>query len=322
MEYLLLIVGFVLLVKGADVFVTGAGSVAKKFKIPDLIIGLTIVAFGTSAPEIAVSTVASLGGKNEMAISNILGSNIFNLMVVLGVCAIILPIKVAPSILKREFPMCILATVLLLVMIADKFLGISDVNVLSRVDGIILLVVFAVVMFTIVKSAMGGNKEEAPQEAQEGSEEIKEVSTVTSIVMIVLGLVAVVGGGDLVVDNATIIATTFGMSEALIGLTIIAMGTSLPELVTSIVACKKGSSDMAVGNVIGSNIFNILLTLGIASSISPIQVDVISVYDTIILLIFTLLVFVFCKTKNTISRIEGIILVVVFIIYNYYIFTR
>ncbi len=320
MEYILLLVGFVLLVKGADIFVTGAGSIAKKFNIPDLIIGLTVVAFGTSAPEIAVSTFASVGGQNAMAISNILGSNTFNLLLVLGICAIILPIHVEDSILKKEFPFVIMASVILLVMISDSFLGNGDINVLSRVDGIILLLVFAVFMVSVIRSALKGNNENAM--AEEDDEDIKEVSTVVSIIMLVGGLVAVVLGGDFVVNNATIIAYTFGLSEAFVGLTIVAMGTSLPELVTSIVACRKGSSDMAIGNVIGSNIFNILLTLGICSTISPVVVDTNSIYDAILVLIFTLLAYVMSKTKNVITRSEGIIMLCVFAAFNVYIFIR
>lgn len=321
MEYLLLIVGFVFLVKGADVFVTGAGSVAKKFNIPDLIIGLTIVALGTSAPEIAVSTVASINGQNEMAISNIIGSNFFNLLVVLGVCSMVLPIKVKGSILKREFPFAILASAMLLLMISDTVLGNGNINILSRVDGAILLVAFSVFMYTVIRTAIKGDPKEIAEIAED-EEEIKEVKTLTSILMIIFGLVGVVVGGDLVVKEASIIAANFGMSETLIGLTIVALGTSLPELVTSFIACKKGNSDMAIGNVIGSNIFNILLTLGICSVISPVAVDTNSIYDALILLVFTLVAFVMAKTDNVISKAEGIVMICMFVLYNYYIFTR
>lgn len=321
MEYLLLLVGFVFLVKGADVFVTGAGSVAKKFNIPDLIIGLTIVALGTSAPEIAVSTVASINGQNEMAISNIIGSNFFNLLVVLGVCSMVVPLKVKGSILKREFPFDILASAMLLLMISDTILGNGDINILSRTDGAILLVAFAVFMYTVIKSAINGDPEEVA-EIVEDEEEIKEVKTLTSVLMIIFGLVGVVVGGDLVVKEASIIAANFGMSETLIGLTIVALGTSLPELVTSFIACKKGNSDMAIGNVIGSNIFNILLTLGICSVISPVAVDTNSIYDALILLVVTLVAFVMAKTDNVITKFEGIVMIFMFVLYNYYIFTR
>lgn len=319
MEYLLLLIGFVLLVKGADVFVTGAGSVAKKFNISDLIIGLTVVAFGTSAPEIAVSTISSVGGQNDMAISNILGSNIFNLLVVLGVCAIIKPIHVDKKILKRDFPFVILASVILILMICDGLLGNGSINVLSRMDGAVLLVVFMIFMAYVIHSAINGSGSEVQEDEDE---EIKEVSMLNSVLMIILGLGAVVIGGDLVVKSATLIALSFGISEALIGLTIVAMGTSLPELVTSVIACRKGSSDMALGNVIGSNIFNILLTLGISSSISPIAVDMISVYDAILVLIFTLIVLVMAITRSKITKYEGITMLGIFFIYNVYIFNR
>lgn len=321
MEYILLVVGFLFLVKGADVFVTGAGSVAKKFNIPDLIIGLTIVAFGTSAPEIAVSTVASINGQNEIAISNIIGSNIFNLLVVLGVCSIIVPLKVDKPILKRDFPFAIVASAILTIMIADKFLGNGDINMLSRVDGIILLGAFLIFMISVLKSALSANKN-VPLEEVKVDEEIKEISGITSVLMIIFGLIAVVVGGDLVVKEASIIAASFGVSEALIGLTIVAMGTSLPELVTSVIACRKGSADMAIGNVVGSNIFNVLLTMGICSTISPVAIDAASVMDSLIMICMTLIVYVMCRTKYTISRYEGMTMLCMFFLYNYYIFTR
>ncbi len=322
MEYFLLLFGFVLLVKGADVFVTGASSIAKKFNIPDLIIGLTIVAFGTSAPEVAVSTVASLNGQNSMAISNIIGSNIFNLLLVLGICAIIVPINVTDKdIIKRDFPFNIIASVVLVIMLADSFIGNGDINVLSRADGIILLIAFSIFMYTVIKSALGSMKS-AENVSSDSQEEIKEVSFITSLVMIVLGLGAVVLGGDVVVDSASTIATSFGISETVIGLTIVAMGTSLPELVTSVIACKKGSSDMALGNVIGSNLFNILFTLGICSTISPITVEILSIYDAIILLGFTITAFICAKTGYKITRPQGFMLVALFVCYNVYIFIR
>ncbi len=320
MEYLLLIVGFGLLVKGADVFVTGAGSIAKKFNISDLIIGLTVVAFGTSAPELAVSTVASINGQNAIAISNVVGSNIFNILVVLGVCAIMVPISVDSKILKREFPFAIVSTVILLVMVADKFMRINDVNVISRFDGIILLVIFISFMASIIKSSSGEQPEELVEEFEKTK--IKEIPVFSSILMTIFGLVAVVFGGDLVVKQSTTIAESFGVSETLIGLTIVAMGTSLPELVTSIIACRKGNSDMALGNVIGSNIFNIIFILGVCSTISPITVETISVYDIIISTILTVIALFMSKTKNTISRLEGVSMILIFIVYTGYIFVR
>ncbi len=324
MEYLLLIVGFVLLVKGADVFVTGAASIAKKFNIPDLIIGLTIVAFATSAPEIAVSTVASLGGQNEMAISNIIGSNIFNMLVVLGACAVIAPIHVQPKVLKKEFPFAIITQVILLIMLADVFLGNGDINVLSRADGLILLIAFTIFMIFVVKSALA--QKDSPDadiaEIEEEVEEVKVVSTGASLVMIAVGIAAVILGGDLVVDSASTIAYSFGLSETLVGLTIVAFGTSLPELVTSVVACKKGSSDMALGNVIGSNIFNVLLTLGLCSIISPITINVLSIYDAFIVLGFSIITYIMCFTGKKISKIEGFGLLAMYAAYTVYIIVR
>ncbi len=315
MTYLLLLVGFALLIKGADVFVTGAGSVAKKFNISDLVIGLTVVAFGTSAPELAVSSLASINGQNSMAISNIVGSNIFNLLMVLGVCAIINPINVEKGIIKREIPLAIGVSTLLLVLLFDGFNFTNGVYGLSRIDAGILVVCFAGFMYYILKNS----KNEADAEVDE---EINELSTLKSVVFILIGLSAVVYGGNLVVENATLIAQSLGVSETVIGLTIVAMGTSLPELVTSVIACRKGSSDMAMGNVIGSNIFNILLILGVSGSISPLEVDILAVYDTAFVIICTVLVLIAARTKYQISRAEGSVMLAIFAAYNVYIFIR
>ncbi len=314
MTYLLLLLGFVLLIKGADVFVGGAGSVAKKFNIPDLVIGLTVVAFGTSAPELAVSSLASINGQNSMAISNIVGSNIFNLLVVLGVCAIVNPINVEKGIIKKEIPLAFGITTLLFVLLFDGLNFTNGVFGLSRIDAIILLVCFAGFMFYILKNSKNDSAGE-----EEG---IDELSTGKSIVFILVGLSAVVFGGNLVVENATLIAQSLGVSETVIGLTIVAMGTSLPELVTSVIACRKGSSDMAMGNVIGSNIFNILLILGTSGSISPLEVDILAVYDTMFVIICTALVLIAARTKYQINRAEGVVMLAIFAAYNVYIFIR
>ncbi len=316
MVYILLLVGFALLIKGADVFVSGAGSVAKKFNISNLIIGLTVVAFGTSAPELAVSSLASVNGQNAIAISNVVGSNIFNILVVLGVCAIINPINVKSDILKKEIPMSLGITIILFFLLFDGFnFGITNISI-SRIDALILLVLFACFMGYIIKSSKSQTEEETD------AEEIAEIATGKSIVFIVLGLVAVVYGGNLVVENATLIAQSWGVSETVIGLTIVAVGTSLPELVTSIIACKKGSSDMAIGNVIGSNIFNILFILGVSGTISPITVDVLSLYDTIFAIICTVIAYLVSRSNRQISRIEGIGMVAVFVGYSFYILIR
>ncbi len=316
MNYILLLVGFALLIKGADIFVSGAGSIAKKFNISNLIIGLTVVAFGTSAPELAVSSLASVNGQNAIAISNVVGSNIFNILVVLGICAIITPINVKNNILKKEIPMLLGISTILIFLLFDGF-NFSSANFgLSRFDALILLVLFGCFMWYIIKSSKSQTEEETD------AEEIVEIATSRSIVFIVLGLAAVVFGGQLVVDNATAIAQSWGVSETVIGLTIVAIGTSLPELVTSIIACRKGSSDMAIGNVIGSNIFNILFILGISGTISPITVDVLSVYDAIFALGCTVIAYVVSRSNRKISRVEGIGMVLVFVGYSFYILVR
>ena len=304
MDYIILIIGFILLIKGADYFVEGSASVAKKLKVPSFIIGMTIVAMGTSAPECAVSIAASLKNSNELAISNVVGSNMFNLMVVCGVCALMVPLTIEASTLKREFPFSILVGILLL--------GFGAVGMqVGRVEGVILLVIFAAFLYYMVMSALKQRKEQEAQE--EEVEEIKDIPTYLCIFYILIGAVAIAGGGDLVVDSASRIAVHFGMSQTLVGLTIVACGTSLPELVTSIVAARKNEVDMALGNVIGSNIFNILLVIGVAAAISPIAVIRANIIDMIAMTIMSLLVFVFTIKDKKISKIQGIVMLLVYL---------
>lgn len=310
MKYVLLIVGFVLLIKGADFFVEGSAAVAKKLKVPTMIIGLTIVAMGTSAPECAVSIAASVKGSNAMAISNVVGSNIFNLMVVCGVCALFTPLAVQARTLKQEFPFSILAAV---VMLITGFIGMT----LGRVDGVILVVFFIFFLIWMVKAALS-----ARENVQDEEEDVKDMGTVQCILFILGGLAAVVFGGDLVVDASTEIARDFGLSENLIGLTIVAFGTSLPELVTSIIAAKKGQVDMALGNVIGSNIFNIFLVAGVAAVVSPMAFLMENVIDLIILTAMSILVWSFAATKKKIGRAEGAFMLIIYIAYLVYICNR
>ncbi|MGN0311927.1 MAG: calcium/sodium antiporter [Lachnospiraceae bacterium] len=304
MDYIILIIGFILLIKGADYFVEGSASVAKKLKVPSFIIGMTIVAMGTSAPECAVSIAASLKNSNELAISNVVGSNMFNLMVVCGVCALMVPLTIEASTLKREFPFSILVGILLL------GLGATGMQV-GRVEGVILLVIFAAFLYYMVMSALKQRKEQEAQE--EEVEEIKDIPTYLCVFYILIGAVAIAGGGDLVVDAASRIAVHFGMSQTLVGLTIVACGTSLPELVTSIVAARKNEVDMALGNVIGSNIFNILLVIGVAAAISPIAVIRANIIDMIAMTIMSLLVFVFTIKDKKISKMQGIVMLLVYL---------
>lgn len=305
--YVWLIVGFVLLIKGADYFVDGSSGIAKALKIPSVIIGLTIVAMGTSAPECAVSIAAAVKGDNAIAISNVVGSNIFNLVVVCGICAIIAPMKIDISILKKEFPMSILAGILLWALCLDGKLG--------RVDGFLFLVIFIVFLVSMIISAKKARIEEENLEQ-------KKISVPLSILYIAGGLIAIVWGGDLVVDSASEIAKRFGLSPTLIGLTIVAIGTSLPELVTSIVAARKGETGMALGNVVGSNLFNILLVLGLSAFISPIGVATETLYDLILLSGMSFIVFVFTWTQKKLSRAEGLIMTSMYIVYMYYICVR
>lgn len=305
MEYLLLIVGFVLLIKGADIFVDGSSSVAKLMKIPQFIIGLTIVSMGTSAPEAAVSISASLAGNNEISIGNVIGSNLFNLLMVVGICSIISPMNVDKNIKKFDFPLSIILAGLTLVLCLD--------NRLSRIDGIILLVLFVLYLFKTIRTALKNKTEE---------EDGKKMSPLKSIIFIVLGLAAVVVGGDFVVDNAVIIAENLGMSQTLIGLTIIALGTSLPELVTSIVASRKGENGLALGNVVGSNIFNILFVLAASVAISPIPVLSSAIIDLAVLIGVSIVMLLMIVKDDKYSRLNGIIAVLMYAAYTAYIIYR
>ena len=311
-----LVIGFLLLVKGADYFVDGASSIAKKLRIPSFVIGLTIVAFGTSAPELAVSLSAALKGSNDIAIGNVVGSNIFNTLVVLGASAAITPIAVEKGIIKKDFPLCILVSVLLGLLSLDMFLFQSSSMTIGRIDGITLLLVFIYFMYTTVKSGMKQRSE------TEETEDKQIPSLWKSIFICLVGLAGIIIGGDLSVDGAKEIARAFGLSEAFIGLTIVAFGTSLPELVTSIIAAKKGENDIAVGNVVGSNIFNILLILGLSATILPMNVSNTYLYDIEILIIVSLITFIpIAKTKK-ISRSMGITMVISYILYTAYLILR
>ena len=284
---LVLIVGFILLMKGADFFVEGSSSIATRFHIPSLIIGLTIVAMGTSLPECAVSITASMEGNNALAVAN----------------------AVQVNTLKREFPFSVLCAILLMIL---GYFGM----ILGHIDGIVLLILFVgyiVYMIVSAKKAMNTYQEE---------EEIKVISMGLSLVYIVGGAIAIKFGGDFVVDSASNIALSLGMSQNLVGLTIVALGTSLPELVTSMVAAKKGEVDMALGNVIGSNVFNILFVLGIAATISPITFIFENIIDILILTIFSLIVLYFGFTKHKIDRKEGIIMLLLYVAYLAYIIIR
>ncbi len=312
----LLLVGFVLLIKGADFFVEGASSVAKALKVPSIIIGLTIVAMGTSLPELAVSVTASLSNNNELAVSNVVGSNLFNLMVVLGVSAFMNPIIVGKDTIKKDYPFSVGCAILLL------FLGIVGME-LGTSDGVVLLVIFiGFILYQVLSALQARKTNNFENEVLEEVDEIKEVPIWLSLIFIVGGATAIKFGGDFVVDSAVAIATAAGLSQTLIGLTIVALGTSLPELVTSVVAAKKGELDMAVGNVVGSNVFNILMILGVAAALSPISFLQENIIDIIILLVFSLITWVMCWTKGKLGKKEGFFMVALYVGYVVYICWR
>lgn len=304
----LLVIGFVLLIKGADFFVEGSSSVAKMLKVPSIIIGLTIVAMGTSLPECAVSITASMTNNNALAVSNAVGSNIFNLMVVCGICAIFNPLTVDKSTLKKEFPFSIVCAALLLVC---GYIGMT----LGRVDGLILLALFVCFIVWMVRSALKAR-------AEASDDEYEVLPVWKCILFIIGGIIAIKFGGDFVVDGASTVAAKMGLSQNLIGLTIVACGTSLPELVTSVVAARKNELDMALGNVIGSNIFNILFVLGIAASISPIAFIMENVIDIVILIVMSAVVWGFAWKKQELSKKDGIIMLVMYAVYLVYICMR
>lgn len=305
MAYILLIVGFVLLIKGADWFVDGSSSLAKILKIPTVIIGLTIVAMGTSAPEASVSMNATLVGNNDIALSNVIGSNIFNSLIVVGVCAVMKSFVIDKEIMKRDLPVNVMVSIVLCLLVIDGELGFYD--------GLILIAGMVIYIVSMIASALKNRTQE---------DSIEVISVPKSLLSILIGLLAVIYGGQMVVDHATTIALSLGLSQTFIGLTIVAIGTSLPELVTSIVATRKGESGLALGNAVGSNIFNILFILGASSLISPLSVIHETVIDSLILIGVAGILYIFSKTKNMMSKKEGIICVVLYIAYTFYLFIR
>ena len=311
LKYILLVGGFVLLIKGADFFVDGSSAVAKRLKVPAIIIGMTIVAMGTSLPETSVSVSASVLGKNDLAISNAVGSNIFNLMVVCGVCSLLCPMAVGKDTIKKDLPFSVLAAGVLLGL--GAFTGI-----VMRWGGAVLLAMFAFFLYMMISSA---KKARDSGELTE-EDEYKIMPVWKCLLCIIGGGAAIAVGGKMVVEGASDIARAFGMSDNLIGMTIVALGTSLPELVTSIVAARKGEVDMALGNVVGSNIFNILFVLGIAATISPIAFTMQNTIDTAVLIAMSLFVLLLCAPKKKLVRWHGGLMLAVYAGYTTYIFMR
>ena len=299
-QIILLIVGFILLIKGSDFFVDGSSNIASILKIPSLIVGLTIVAFGTSAPEAAVSITSALAGSNELAVSNVIGSNLFNILLIIGLCALLNELKIGQDVLDNDMPFLVVIT---LILSAFILIGWN----LSRIEGIILFAILIGYIIYLIRNARNSKESEKVDKA--------EMSVIKSIIYIVGGVAGIVIGAKFVVNSASSIAITLGMSETLVGLTIVAMGTSLPELVTSLTALKKNENQIVIGNVIGSNIFNILFVLGASSAITPILINPNMLLDIALLAGVTILCLIFGKTQNKFDRKEGVIFIALFIGY-------
>ncbi|RSK29219.1 calcium/sodium antiporter [Bacillus sp. HMF5848] len=317
MVYILLILGFVLLIKGADFFVDGSSNIARAFHVSPLLIGLTIVAFGTSSPEATVSIIAALEENAGVAIGNIVGSNIFNITLVVGVAALINPLKVESETIRKEIPFTLLASIALLILVSDVTLQAVSENLITRGDGLVILLFFIIFLYYIFEVAR--NNREKIKEENKGQE---STSWGKNISLTIGGLVGIILGGELVVNNATEIALFFGMSETLVGLTIVAVGTSLPELITSITAAVKKESEIALGNIVGSNIFNILFVLGTTAVIHPLTVNSKIIVDIFIMILLTVILLIFSRTNFKIGKFEGMFLVVAYILYIIFVIIR
>lgn len=311
-EYILLLVGFILLIKGADFLVEGASSIAKRFGISALVIGLTIVAFGTSAPELIVSVFASIQGNTDIAIGNILGSNIANILLILGISAVIYPLSVTKGTAWKEIPLSLLAIIVVAIMANDKFIDGASNSILTRIDGLVLISFFMIFLYYTfgISKANGTNQENSDNT-------IKDRSKLKSVGMILLGLVGLTIGGKLIVDAAVSIAQSLGASQTIIGLTIVAVGTSLPELATSAVAAYRKNSDIAVGNIVGSNIFNIFWILGLSAIMNPLPFSDALIRDVAMTVVATLLLFgfLFVGKRHTIERWQGLSFILLYIFY-------
>ncbi|MCP4213894.1 MAG: calcium/sodium antiporter [bacterium] len=310
-SFLLLVLGFVLVVKGADVLIDGSSSLAKQLQIPEIVIGLTVVAFGTSAPELVVNVYSSLAGKSQMVLGNVIGSNICNTFLILGIASLIYPLTVQRNSVRKEIPFSLLAAAVFFFLVNDTTLWNSQVNRITRLDGLLLFALFCFfIYYTFILS----------KTASAGFDDITAFSPRKSWLLILLGMAGLFAGGKLVVDNAVQIARQLGVSEKLIAVTIVSLGTSLPELAASAVAALKKRSDLAVGNVVGSNIFNILLVMGVSSGFSPIRYDTIFNIDLAVFVFGTLLmlVFIFVGKKHKISRPQAVSLLLMYAAYVIY----
>ena len=299
LDILLIIIGVALVLKGADFLTEGASALARRMHVPEIVIGLTIVAAGTSAPELFVSVVSALNGTPDLAVGNVVGSNTMNCMLIVGCAAMVAPMTISRSTVRKDIPFAVMASILLTCIALDNYLG--------RIDGIILLLGFVVFMAYTLLQAKNGQAE--PQA------EVRQLNPWLSVLFLVIGLAMLVAGSNVFVGSASSVAAALGISEGVIGLTVVAGGTSLPELATSVVAARKGQSAIAIGNVIGSNVFNILLILGMTAVISPLQIEGITTIDMAVMLISVILVWLFSFTRFTVERWEGASLVIGYLVY-------
>ena len=332
----LLLVGFVFLIKGADIFVDGASDTARKFRVPKMLIGLTIVSFGTSAPELAVSIQSILSGKGDILLGNVIGSNILNILLILGLSALVGTLHVNTATVKKEIPVLILITIAFTVVLSDKIFGLGE-NLFTRQDGIILLLFFCVFiyyLFGMANRKTGAENEvtekksvkketsktEKDTETKKETDEEGEVNLVKAVLMVVFGLVGIVFGSDLVVKGASEIAATFGVSQRIISLTIVALGTSLPELVTSVIATRKGEYDIAIGNIVGSDIFNIGIVAGLpVALLGGVGGSAFSVVDIAALVISPIVLYFFARRGHRIGFKKGIAFLLMFVVYYGYV---
>ena len=310
MNILLLIVGLGLILAGANFLTDGSAAVAQRLRVPEFIIGLTIVAVGTSTPELVVSVLSAIAGKSDVAIGNIVGSNIFNVFVILGICALIRPLPLTRSTIRRDIPIGMVVSLLLFVLASDALLHLGPTDRLGRGDGILMLILYVALMWYTIRAA--GRTEEAPAEGTKAP-----MAAWLAAVMIVGGLAGLVFGGELFLDSATALARQLGVSESVIAITLVAGGTSLPELASSVVSLVKGKADMALGNVIGSNIANILLILGLSATINPLTMGGITTTDLAVVILTSLLLFLtaFTFRRRAVDRWEGVIFLVIYALY-------
>jgi hypothetical protein len=309
----LLLIGFVFLIKGADIFVDGASDTARRFRVPKMLIGLTIVSFGTSAPELAVSIQSILSGKGDILLGNVVGSNVLNILLILGVASLVGTLRVNTATVKKEIPVLVLITLAFAALLSDKIFGLAE-NIFTRQDGVVLLLFFCIFIYYLIGMARKKDTNE------EENKDEKPVKLVKALLMIVIGLFGIVLGSDFVVKGASEIAATFGVSQRIISLTIVALGTSLPELVTSVIATKKGEYDIAIGNIVGSNIFNIGIVAGLPVAIfGGVGGGAFSYIDIIALIISAVVLFFFARHGGRIGYKKGIIFLLMFVAYYGYV---